>query len=67
MRDVQVDVTRHQSRINVEWAYVDKNFTDIEQSLVGLSCRMNVVEEITESWNCLQGELNAINEDIASI
>ena len=38
MRDVQGDVTRHQSRISVELAYVDKNFTDFEESLMDLSC-----------------------------
>ena len=49
MKDAQVDVTRHQSRINVEWAYVDKIFIDIEQFLTGLSSQMNVMEEITKN------------------
>ena len=49
MRDVQANVTRHQSRINVELAHVDKNFIYIEQNLMGLSCQMNVVEEITKN------------------
>ena len=49
MRDVQADVTIHQSRINAERAYVDKNFTNIEQSLMGLSRQMNSVEEITKN------------------
>ena len=53
MRDVQADVTIHQSRINVERTYVDKNFTNIEQSLMGRSRQMNLVEEITKNWNRL--------------
>ena len=48
MGESRQDVTKNQTRINIERAYVDKNFTEIEQTLMGLTHSMSNVEEITK-------------------
>ena len=52
MREFQVDVIKDWTRKNAERAYVNKNFTDIEQTLTSLThLMMTICEEITKNWN----------------
>ena len=60
-------MTKIQIRVDIEKAYMDKNFIEIWQTLIGLTCHMTIVEELTKNWNHMQVELQALNQQMAVI
>ena len=54
-------------QINNERAYVDKNFNQIEPTLTSLTRRMKIVEEVTKNLNCMQEDLQSLNQEMANI
>ena len=46
---------------------MDKNFTKIEQTLIGLTYQIIICEEITKNGNCMQGEFKTLNEEMAVV
>ena len=60
-------LTTTRTKVHNEQAYMDKNFNNIEQTLMGLSGQRNVVGTRYQNWNHLQGEWNTIHEDIAVV
>ena len=67
MADLQGDVTTVQMRVHNEWVYVDKDFTHIEQTLIGLTHRMTIVQEISSNWNCIQSDLQNLNQEMSTV
>ena len=49
--NLETKATTTAMQINNERAYVDRNLNKIEPTLIGLTRRMKIVEEITKNWN----------------
>ena len=67
MGNFQQIVTETQMSVNNERLYVDKNFTDIEQTLLVLMHQMIIAEETTKNQNRMQSELQRLNQEMVAI
>ena len=46
---------------------MDQQLYQMNETLTNLAFRMNIVEEITKNWNCMQQELTTIDTEIAAV
>ena len=49
MANLDTKTTIVSSKISIERAYVDRHFNDMEPTLTGLMCPMNICEQITKN------------------
>ena len=67
MGEIQEEVTKNQTKMNIKRVYVGQNFNEIEQTLTGLTRHMTIVDEITKHWNRMEGELKTLNEEMVLV
>ena len=65
--ETETKTLTNQLNIESNRQYLDQQLYQINETLTSLTCRMNIVEEITKNWNCMEQELTTINTEIVAV
>ena len=65
--EMETKTLTNQLKIESNRRYLDQQLYQMNETLTNVACQMNIVEEITKTWNRIQRELTTINTEIAVV